>query len=799
MTILKHLGILLHKGILAQKGILYANGLLPPDVGFPNYYQWVFTGKSSEIITKDDLWYWKNFGIGGAAVDLQITDTQVLTIGTGVNLTFDNLTGIGIEEYRGESFYKNQQLIVNVVADTSITIINDKHTHVIKRVINAPLHLDYWSYYEFKNGELQLIQELSNIGVYQIAGSGTFTGEVHGYEETITNELLIDGVSIDIGVTATHYGNIAKYSDSANMLNTTTFANQRLRNKYIQIEYDNDAFEVYNKMTALVDISLDVDYQNMITPSLFYDKINVDNVDYDPTVARPTIIDTIVPVTYSTNNGNYLELTETILQTNAPTAKISFGTNPINYKLYWGHIFEGGAPVVYLTGEVAESLVSIRVYDIPVVPTNKYKIALNKVTKDRLIVERLSSEVLGKDYNIGFSFYVASAPTADGWIFSETDLSSAGFWVRLRTTGVLNVRLYTGGVSEEFNTSAITFGAWNKIEYNNDKLIVNDVLVNTFVNLGGDYTIDSLPMFNILNYGLPGYTGQIDIQYRDIIYRGERYYTNEGEGRYLYGERGSIIGIYQEATLSESKWVLDAAKPDPTYEGYYNRIGWTDDAVPRLNVNDIDFTAGLLSYLKLDDGTELWMQDATGVVIKDRLGLNDGTLIGANQAEAWGTKSALAKPALSIYGGEIYEDDAHPGDSDYYLYVIKGVDGFFNPTVSGYTNIGQFEPNKGFWNTGKVKQPSGDAGMFALTKAYPELDIFYGATKDDPLEVTHDQLMAIDLSGIPEADFRLTKSDDGKYIKDMASEPYEQSFDKDTDLPLYDKDTDLPIYQIKTF
>jgi hypothetical protein len=52
------------------------------------YYQFVFTGKASELIQKANLWYIKNFGSGGEAVDLQIKNTQVGTfdgIGSYVN------------------------------------------------------------------------------------------------------------------------------------------------------------------------------------------------------------------------------------------------------------------------------------------------------------------------------------------------------------------------------------------------------------------------------------------------------------------------------------------------------------------------------------------------------------------------------------------------------------------------------------------------------------------------------------------------------------------------------------------
>jgi hypothetical protein len=102
MTILKHLGILSHKGLLLQKGILYANGLLPPDVGFGSYYQWVFTGNSSEIIQKGSNWYIRNFGVGGSVVDIEVF-SQVLTSDGSLVITFDDLTGRSIIDSKGTS------------------------------------------------------------------------------------------------------------------------------------------------------------------------------------------------------------------------------------------------------------------------------------------------------------------------------------------------------------------------------------------------------------------------------------------------------------------------------------------------------------------------------------------------------------------------------------------------------------------------------------------------------------------------------------------------------------------------
>ena len=71
----------------------------------------------------------------------------------------------------------------------------------------------------------------------------------------------------------------------------------------------------------------------------------------------------------------------------------------------------------------------------------------------------------------------------------------------------------------------------------------------------------------------------------------------------------------------------------------------------KINDQRIDFTAGTVWDILLSNGTLLHCQDAQGVKIANSVNGNHGTLIGATQIVAWGTRSDVAYPALNDNGG----------------------------------------------------------------------------------------------------------------------------------------------------
>lgn len=132
--------------------------------GFGNYYQWVFLGKSAEIITKNDLWYYKNYGSGGSDADLQITDTQVCTFDSIAYITID-LTGLTIASYEGTAIptkTNDSRIDITTGQIYSITLSNgyvwyanegqgsaidftDSNSGVLTGIINGGTEAAYWA------------------------------------------------------------------------------------------------------------------------------------------------------------------------------------------------------------------------------------------------------------------------------------------------------------------------------------------------------------------------------------------------------------------------------------------------------------------------------------------------------------------------------------------------------------------------------------------------------------------------------------------------------------------------------
>lgn len=143
------------------------------------------------------------------------------------------------------------------------------------------------------------------------------------------------------------------------------------------------------------------------------------------------------------------------------------------------------------------------------------------------------------------------------------------------------------------------------------------------------------------------------------------------------------------------------------------------------------------------------------------------TVINQN-IDFWDNRSDSAYPALLQYGYTLFVKDGEP---TVFKRVIYSNGQPQSSSEVGYSYVGEIPPKSGISNTGNLyRQPSGDIGLFTLSKAYPALDIFYGATENDPIWVTFDQIAAIDTTGIPEEDFRITI--EGLLVTDMASEPF---------------------------
>lgn len=135
-------------------------------------------------------------------------------------------------------------------------------------------------------------------------------------------------------------------------------------------------------------------------------------------------------------------------------------------------------------------------------------------------------------------------------------------------------------------------------------------------------------------------------------------------------------------------------------------------------------------------------------------------------ADFWSLKSDTSFPALLKYGYDVYAEIGDELTQSKWIYVIlsNGQSQTVDPIPAGYVFSHTIKANAGFSNTGNTlnPNPNNDAGLIALWGAYLELNVLNNSA------VTFAQLDGIDLTGIPEAGFRMTKKD-GLVIKDMAS------------------------------
>jgi len=216
-------------------------------------------------------------------------------------------------------------------------------------------------------------------------------------------------------------------------------------------------------------------------------------------------------------------------------------------------------------------------------------------------------------------------------------------------------------------------------------------------------------------------------------------------------------GVIPNVTSSSSKNLDIGKRSIASYStGILSNVVIWDDALSIEQINDISNSIEL-SSCKLNYN----FQRGGGVVIDDLLGNgNHGTLIGATLTVAWGTRSSYAKPVLPIYGYERYESDTTPGE---YQYVIFANGVAQSPTIPGFSYKNTVQPNAGFSNAGNTLDwVQGDAGLQALADKYNIAN-----------PITWDELIALDLSAIPDEDFNYTLNEDENVITDMVSEPYE--------------------------
>lgn len=732
-------GFLDRLGFFISHGLFIGKGLTPSEggVNLSGWYQWIFTGDENEIVALDSGGYgYKNYGSGD--IEQPILNTQIATLLDTNKLTFTDLTGVGIEEYRGESYYKNQQIVLTVVANTSFTIQINNEIHTFLYTDDTPTNKLFWAYSGMSIDGITFIDNGDNVGVYKTSGSADFSGGWHGNEIMTSNELLLDGVEIDLTVSNTYYGQNIRYSENSNILQFDNAAiNESYREKYFDFTFTGNEIKTNVKTTFLTAPLTSVYYANQLTVDTFYDHLQViGGSNYDLRVEAMPLQD-IKPIQYQSFGGKTLNITQAT--TTSKQAFQMFSGLSSNKKIYYGY----SGSIQWNIGDIVESN-TIANYENSNVRDSKF--SLSFTVGQFLRVGRRFTELDMLDYNMGVTF---KAQSGHGVIYlgSEYDVTGGGVWLRLDASNTINVRAL-GSPGENYTSPLVTDNEWTTIEVDNQGVYFKENFVHIMNALGGLYGSNSAG-FNVLNYTLD--SGAVPIEIRELIYRGERFYCNEGDGNYLVGERGSIISLKGSPT-----WQAEPTKPDALpFKGYYNRVDNAGDAVPRLRGNDIEFTQGIQGYLKLTDGNAYYWQEGSGLRV---FSIQGSVAALDDQTGVWDTKSNIVFPALLKYGYTLFLKD---GTTDEYLRVIY-VNG--EPQSSSeveYTYQYEVPPNAGFSNTGNtVNWVNGDVGLQAVADQY-----------SIPYILSFDQMLAIDFSVIPEGVLRVTFEDN--VFKDWAVQPYE--------------------------
>jgi len=226
---------------------------------------------------------------------------------------------------------------------------------------------------------------------------------------------------------------------------------------------------------------------------------------------------------------------------------------------------------------------------------------------------------------------------------------------------------------------------------------------------------------------------------------------------YLGTPPNSIATISNKLTIGKHLTTYSDAKN--------NFAGVWDDALTLAQINDLPASIKLSSCLfatnfKEGNGSEIFNLAYDG-------SLPNGTITGATLSAFWANKSQYAENTLWENGYEVYENDSHVGDSDYYIYVEFVNGSAQNPTISGYSLKQTVQPYKLAVSSSEYQQ-SDNAPLNTIYNNYAALNFM-----KNPAWWSFKDLNDADLSGVDEKDFKITKKDG--VIKDMVTEPYDKN------------------------
>ncbi|MBK8807757.1 MAG: hypothetical protein IPO21_14380 [Bacteroidales bacterium] len=638
--------------------------------------------------------------------------------GTAV-LQHPNLTGVSITEFRGEQFYKNQNCIVNVVANVSFTIQIDSITHYFVRVTNPAIKSDTYRYMGCGNGVYDLggaiLANGDNTSVFYEDGGTDFTGGLHGGEMLNSAILTLDGVSLDLADTSNdNYCKIAVYTELtdvySNINNTNKLAE---KSKVFTFDYRLKKTSTRIRTEATASFTVLYNYVNMYSAALIHDRAINNGILYDLNV--PEIIpDT--PYQYGTEFQSNTGYGATVIgliheiPTNEVSQETWMGSNlEANRKMYWGN----KTTRVWQIGDVYDSE-TIAIYTFTAPENGNYALTLLDAANDQLICMPKYKYVDPQRYQVAFDFRINGAMSATAILLRDIDTSlQNGCRIEMFATGQLTCRFYRDGVSDYYaHTPNLSVDTWYRLELINRRLYLNGVLIKTFTSTRGT-TYETYPL-----EGAVFSRTTCNVTIRNISYRGENF-NFIGQKQFLVGSRGSLIEINTSTSqATNTKWVSET-RVAFDYKGAYMDSGDNiTDAHPFILNNTIIAPAGIISYLKLSDNSEYTFAEGREYIIYDTKNTNNLTIatysaamrVLSNFVAVWNIKNGFTKFSLDSDTTKYIYMPFRNGASiastltNYTLYSI-------NPSVSGHNNSENTItlPNNGVTNVNTI-EADGDYG-----------------------------------------------------------------------------------------
>lgn len=193
------------------------------------------------------------------------------------------------------------------------------------------------------------------------------------------------------------------------------------------------------------------------------------------------------------------------------------------------------------------------------------------------------------------------------------------------------------------------------------------------------------------------------------------------QGEIVWDETEQLWKYENQGTGGEPVPLYIKNTPVATFDGIIT-IGFSDltgrsivdsegTSTPTINGNNVEITAGYLTYFELDNGEQFYLQNTKGGKIYGTLG-SIGTL--SSTIGVWGTPRNDVTPYGLMLGGSLFQNDT----DDEYLRIV-GVDVATEP---GYNKIDYYASNCGIWDTSNTFLEPDDTGLNAAFAAYSELN-----------------------------------------------------------------------------